>query len=211
MTFHPDILSIRQKKVLTQIGHFCSTQGFYLAGGTALAIHLGHRRSRDFDWFTLQSIPDPFRLAEDIRKADIPFTTTHVERGTLYGDISGIRVSFIEYSYPLLESCAVRPLYNCRLAAPADIACMKLSAVTQRGSKKDFVDIYALASKIIPLDQMLKHYQKKFSVQDFGHVLFALTYFDDADRERMPFMLWTVNWKAIKETLTQLVRALAVP
>jgi hypothetical protein len=82
LTFHPDILSIRQKKVLTQIGHFCSTRGFYLAGGTALAIHLGHRRSGDFDWFTHQSIPDPLLLAEDIRKVDIPFTTTQVERGT---------------------------------------------------------------------------------------------------------------------------------
>lgn len=209
MTFHPDILSIRQKKVLTKSGHFCSSRGFYLAGGTALAIHLGHRRSGDFYWFTRQSIPDPLRLAEDIRKADIPFTTTQVERGTLYGAISGIRVSFMEYSYPLLEPCAAWLDYNCRLAAPADIACMKLSAVTQRGSKKDFLDIYALASKIIPLDHMLKLYQKKFSVQDMGHVLFALTYFDDANLERMPPMLWAVNWKAIRETITQWVRVLA--
>jgi hypothetical protein len=163
-----------------QIGHFCTSREFYLAGGTALAIHLGHRRSRDFDWFTRRSIPDPLLLAEDIRKANIPFITTHIERGTLYGTISGARVSFIEYSYPLLEPCEIWSGYDCPLAHPSDIACMKLSATTQRGSKKDFLDIYALA------------------------------YFDDADRERIPPLLWAVTWKAVREAIAQWVKALAI-
>lgn len=210
MSFHSEVLTARQKKVLMQIGHFCTSREFYLAGGTALAIHLGHRRSGDFDWFTRHSIPHPLLLAEDIRKANIPFITTHIERGTLYGTISGARVSFIEYSYPLLEPCEIWSEYDCPLAHPSDIACMKLSAITQRGSKKDFLDIYALASKVIPLDHMLKLYQNKFSVQDIGHVLFALAYFDDADRERIPPLLWAVTWKAVREAIAQWVKALAI-
>ena len=208
MSWHPEILSGKQKKVLKQVGYFCLSQGFYLAGGTALAIRLGHRRSRDFDWFTPQGIPDPLHLAEYIRTAGIPFITSQVERGTLHGAISGIRVSFFEYLYPLLKPYTIWSDYDCRLAGFADIACMKLSALTQRASRKDFIDIYALASRIMPFEDMLKLYQKKYSVQDMGHVLYALSYFDDADRERMPAMVWKVNWKAIKEDLIGRIKIL---
>ena len=209
MSWHPEILSGKQRKVLKQVGYFCLNQGFYLAGGTALSIRLGHRRSRDFDWFTPAGIPAPLDLAETIRRAGIPFTTSQVERGTLHGTISGVRVSFFEYLYPLLEPYTIWSDYDCRLAGFADIACMKLSAVTQRASRKDFIDIYALASKIAPLDDMIKMYQKKYSIQDAGHVLYALSYFDNADRERMPAMVWKISWKSIKGDLIGRIKKLS--
>jgi hypothetical protein len=86
---------------------------------------------------------------------------------------------------------------------------MKLSAIAQRGHKKDFVDLYALGTKSFSLKQMLSFYQKKFSLRDIGHVLFALSYFDDAEKERMPMMLWKFQWNTMKKAIQTWVKALA--
>ena len=92
-----------QKKVLRQLGPLMTAQQFYLGGGTALAIHLGHRRSVDFDRFTRERIADPLRLAQDLNGQGIACVTERIERGTLHGLAPGVRVSFLEYRYPLLQ------------------------------------------------------------------------------------------------------------
>ena len=92
------------------------------------------------------------------------------------------------------------------MASMEDIACMKLSAVAQRGSKKDFIDIYALGLRHFSLKEMLQLYQKKYAVRDIAHVLYGLTYFDDAERERMPKMFWSINWKTVKKTIQGWIR-----
>jgi predicted nucleotidyltransferase component of viral defense system len=207
MRFHPETLTVVQKRILQRLAPFTSRNSYYLAGGTALAIYLGHRRSQDFDWFTSFSIPDAFDLAASIREEGLPFSTGTIEKGTLNGSISKVRISFFEYRYPLLQKEIPWQEFGCRLASLPDIACMKLSALAQRGQKKDFVDLYALGTKSFPLKQMLIFYQKKFGVKDIGHVLFALTYFDDAEKERMPVMLWQVDWKSIKSTVQTWVKS----
>ena len=95
------------------------------------------------------------------------------------------------------------------MATLEDLACMKLSALTQRGSKKDFVDIYALGLRYFSLRDMLRLYQKKFSVEDMGHVLYGLSYFDDADKERLPKMFWDTDWRTIKKTIQGWVKEVA--
>lgn len=85
---------------------------------------------------------------------------------------------------------------------------MKLAALAQRGSKKDFVDIFALGRRCFSLRQMLDHYRKKYGVDDFAHLLYSLAYFEDADRERMPRMCWDVDWRDMKETLKSWLQAL---
>lgn len=206
MTFHPEILPHTQKRVLQRLGPFTQQHDFYLAGGTALAVHLGHRRSQDLDWFTTGRIPDAMSLATSIRKEGIPLEVRQVARGTLNGSVSKIPVSFFEYQYPLLQKEIFWSEVDCRLASLPDIACMKLSAIAQRGHKKDFVDLYALGIKSFSLKQMLSFYRKKYSLKDIAHVLFALTYFDDAEKERMPVMLWETRWNTIKTTIQTWVK-----
>jgi predicted nucleotidyltransferase component of viral defense system len=208
MGFHEKVLTRDQKRALEQLGPFTFKQDFYLAGGTALAIYLGHRRSRDFDWFTTGPISDAMNLAGLIREEGIPFSVRQVARGTLNGSVSKVPVSFFEYGYPLLRKVIYWPEFGCRLASLSDIACMKLSAIAQRGHKKDFVDLYALGTKSFSLKQMLSFYQKKFSLRDIGHVLFALSYFDDAEKERMPMMLWKFQWNTMKKAIQTWVKAL---
>ena len=90
------------------------------------------------------------------------------------------------------------PDYGCRLASLDDLACMKLSAVAQRGAKKDFVDLYALGLYHRPLPDLLALYRQKYATNDIAHLLYALAYFDDADPERMPHLLWNFDWRTIK-------------
>jgi hypothetical protein len=142
---HREALGRSQRSLLPRLAPLARQHGFYLAGGTALALQLGHRRSVDFDWFREDPIDDPLRLAADVRAAGLRFETDRVEKGTLHGQASGVRVSFLEYGYPLLRP--LREVEGLRLAALEDIAAMKLAAVAQRGSKKDFVDVFALGGR----------------------------------------------------------------
>jgi Nucleotidyl transferase AbiEii toxin, Type IV TA system len=205
MSWHPEILSRTQQRVLTELGPILTRHGFYLAGGTALALHLGHRRSVDLDWFTGERLPDPLRLAGRLRELAPSFVTEQVAPGTLYGTARGVRLGLLEYRYPLLG--ALRPWRQCaNLASRRDLAAMKLAAVAQRGAKKDFVDIYALGSRRLSLRLMLRCYQGKYAINDLAHVLYSLAYFDDADRERMPALLWNVKWRIVKDAIRSWVR-----
>jgi hypothetical protein len=198
MSWHPEILGRRQKRVLALISPLLSRRGFFLVGGTAVALHFGHRRPVDFDWFTLERF-DPLALAEDLRQKGIDFHTDQVATGTLHGASGGVQVSMIRHNYPMLAKLRRWP-GGIHIAARADLAAMKLAAVAQRGAKKDFVDVYALGQRST-LKQMLCWYQKKFALADIAHLLCSLTYFDDADRERMPKMLWNVRWRNVKNAI----------
>ncbi len=206
MKFNAEILNQAQKKVLERLGPLMKEKGFYLGGGTAIALYLGHRRSKDFDWFTASPFKDPLSLAQTFKEAGIALTVTQISRGTLEGTISGVRVSFFEYHYPLLKPTTRWPKINTSLASLPDLACMKLSAIVQRGSKKDFIDIFALEEKVYSLKKMLSFYQKKFGIKDIGNILYALSYFDDADKERMPIMFWKTDWNTIKSTIQDRIK-----
>ncbi len=208
MTFHSEILQGAQAQVLRELAPLISSRQFYLGGGTALAIYLGHRLSIDLDWFTQGNIADPLRFAQELRDEGASFITGSIERGTLHGMMEMVRLSFMEYHYPLLEPAILWPDFACPLASVADLACMKLSAVAQRGSRKDFIDIFALASNL-SLKEMLSLYQRKYSVKDISHVLYGLSYFDDAEREISPRLLWDMDWKVVKKTIQEWVREVA--
>jgi hypothetical protein len=205
--FHREVLSPRQERSLARLGPGATERGFYLAGGTAIALHLGHRRSVDFDWFLGEAMGDPLRLARDIEARGVPLAVARTARGTLDGRVSGVPVSFLEYRYPLLAPLVEWRAARCQLAALRDLATMKLSAIAQRGAKKDFVDLYALLRSRHTLEEMLADYQARFAVADRVHLLYALSYFDDADRERLPKMLWKVDWRTMKAAIREAVKA----
>jgi hypothetical protein len=210
LKLHLEALGRSQRAVLRRVAPFTTAHGFYLAGGTSLALQLGHRRSVDFDWFREEPIADPLRLAADLREAGLDLAVDRIEKGTLHGSLAGVRLSFLEYRYPLLEPVQRAEPPGLDLASADDIAAMKLAAVAQRGSRKDFVDVYALGRRFT-LDEMMELYRRKFAVRDAGHVVVALSYFDDADRERMPTMLRPWRWPAIKATIRSWVARVAKP
>lgn len=201
MKFHAEGLGKKHIKILKETGSFLRKNGYYLAGGTALAIYFGHRLSVDLDWFTSNDMGDALAWAQKLRTEGFGFKTEQTSKGTLHGSISNVRVTFLEFHYPLLKPVIHWKEMGCSLASLEDLACMKLSAISQRGARKDFCDIYALGIKQFEMNEMLELYRRKFKIQDVGHVLYGLAYFDDAESERMPRMLWDVKWREIKETI----------
>lgn len=71
MSFHAEVLPPEQQTALRQLGHAATVSEFYLGGGTAIAIHLGHRQSVDFDWFTAQRFDDPLELSRELQRRGV--------------------------------------------------------------------------------------------------------------------------------------------
>lgn len=209
MNFHIEGLERKQIKVLKKLSPFIVERGFYLGGGTALAIYFGHRRSIDLDWFIFGQFGDALLLAQSLRQAKLDFVTEQTAPGTLHGSIDGVRITFLEFQYPLVAPLIQWEEMGCSFASPEDLACMKLSAIAQRGARKDFCDIYALGRKQFSLQEMLDFYKHKFNIHDISPVLYGLTYFEDAEGERMPKMLWNVKWAEIKKTIQGWVKQLS--
>jgi hypothetical protein len=204
---HLEVLSRTQRRVLRRLAGFAGARGFYLGGGTALALQLGHRESRDFDWFSSQRV-DPETLAPELSESAAAVKIRSFEHAALHASVSGVLTSFLEYRYPLLRPLEDVPALQLRLAALEDLACMKLAAIAQRGSRRDFVDVYALDAEL-GLARMLELYRRKYGIRDVGHVVFALANFAVADKEPSPRLLRRWSWKEIKATLRRQVAALA--
>lgn len=200
-------LNEKQKKILPGLANAVAGTGLYLAGGTALALQIGHRSSVDFDWFG-NSIDDPEILFRRLRASDLDFTILTNKFETIYLEIEKVQVSFIGYDYPMLSSLCRWDKYSMRLASLDDIACMKLSAVTNRGSRKDFIDLHYLITHYRSLGEYLQLFQEKYKQQDVGHVIRSLVYFEDADQEPEIKMFADPHWKRLKKDFESWVRAL---
>ena len=209
MTTHSDALGERQHAVARRLGPAVQARGFYLAGGTAVALQIGHRRSVDLDFFA-ETLPEtPQQLAGALRREIGVFDTESVAPGTLHGRVRSVRVSVLEYRYSLLRSPMTWAEANCSVAALDDLAAMKLAAVAQRGAKKDFFDLYALTRAHRPLAELLPLYREKYDTADLAHLLYALTYFDDADPQPTPTLLWDVTWPEVKTAVRTAAREVA--
>jgi hypothetical protein len=204
---HPEVLPPAQQEALRIVAGPLTAHGFYLGGGTAVAIHLGHRRSLDFDWFSATPLTDPLTLAAQLKRDGVPMDVADIGRGTLHGTVASIRMTLLEYPYAHLSPPVDWMAFGCRIASLDDLGTMKLSAIAGRGSRKDFVDLYALGTAHHPLKEMVGAYRTRFAVTDTAHLLYALAYFDDAEDEPMPEVLWDVDWSTIRQTIEGWVRA----
>lgn len=158
--------------------------GTYLAGGTAVALYLGHRISVDIDLFTEKEFYcSPIILS--IRERYPMEVTNATEKDTLIANIENVRFSLFRYPYSLLEPTNYNSDLKISLASPIDIAAMKVVAIVQRGTSKDFVDLKAIMSGYqILLDHLISQVQKKYGVSEaYGYqIKKSLVYFDDAIR-----------------------------
>ena len=167
---------------------------FYLAGGTGLALQLGHRTSVDIDLFT----PDCFN--SELYSTAITERGGQViqaEEGGVHGVVSGVKVSFLLYPYKMLQP--LQPFHGIHIASIADIAAMKAVAISQRGDKKDFFDMYEILKEMSPHD-LKTHFLDKFSEARINcyHILKSFFYFDDADRQPDPISLNGTTWDQVK-------------
>lgn len=176
---------------------------FNLVGGTALALHLGHRKSIDLDFFTSES----FDLEEVkmmlIKKYD--FKVSYSRSQTLKGFINGVKVDFIKFDYPHLHNCDI--IDEVRIESVPDIIAMKLLSITDNGSRiKDFIDIAYLSSRF-SLEEMLQFFIRKITNSNIMMPIKALTYFDDIDfNESIVMLNNNFDWDKIANRLINMTK-----
>ncbi len=201
--FKTNILPKKQKNLFEFLSAQKWLDTFYLAGGTALALQIGHRRSIDFDFFTKTS----FDRKEIIRNMTKYGTFELFTEGadTLHGSLNGVQISFFRLEDKLLQKTTGNK--HLHVAGTLDIAAMKLNAISGRGTKKDFIDLYFLMREFA-LPELFKGYESKYgrSVSNNYHLLKSLTYFGDAEKQPMPKMLVAVSWNHVKESIISLVK-----
>lgn len=169
---------------------------FYLAGGTALALQLGHRVSEDLDFFIDQAFD-----AEGLKNRILPDKVSSIRSGTLHCVKDGVRLSFLFYDVPLCFPSHV--WRGIKVAAWQDVAAEKLKTLSQRGAKKDFYDIYAVIMLRSDIRELCTLFLKRFEGLGINlyHILKSLVYFQDAEKDPYPTLLknskgWT--WDSVK-------------
>jgi hypothetical protein len=206
--FHFEILDEKRRKIYPLLS-FLTGHNFYLAGGTALALQLGHRTSVDFDFYS----PKNFKKGAILKliKKNIPQLKLKVLRDfddTFEAVLEGeVNISFFYYGYPMLEKFV--PMNGLKVASVADIAAMKIIAITQRGKRRDFVDIYYLL-KIYSLEEIFNFTQRKFKEFDIYNGLRGLVYFDEAEDDleinRIKVLNQKLNWKDVRKKIVDSVK-----
>ncbi|MBI2817560.1 MAG: nucleotidyl transferase AbiEii/AbiGii toxin family protein [Acidobacteria bacterium] len=169
---------------------------FYLAGGTGLALRLGHRRSDDLDFFSTSAFEEEALLGRLNQCNEFALLARSVS--TLHANIRGTKVSFIGYPYPVLFP--PDKFLGVDVADLRDVASMKISAVASRGTRRDFIDLF-MVSQQHGLPVLLECFVKKFERVNYSvpHILKSLTYFDDAEQDPIPDMLVPLDWEEVKK------------
>jgi len=204
---HWEVVPPLVRDLLADIGQESFSRRFYLAGGTALALRLGHRVSVDLDFFSeTDELWDESR-AEIVAALRRRRTVEVVEDviGNLLLRIEDIYVSFFSYGYILLEP--PEEVMGVRVASLTDVGLMKLDALVDRGARKDFYDVYFIARQI-PNEELLDQSPVKYPyVRDFGMmVLPGMVNFDNADRDMAVESFPPVTWETVKAFFVQEMR-----
>lgn len=205
-------LSEDQRHTLDRLRPPSERLGLYLAGGTAIAIHLGHRTSRDLDLFSRAPDLDLERARSSLVELENSEVTS-ISDATLALRIDGIPVDVVRYPYPLLNPTSPGP-GTFPIASLEDLATMKLSATARRGIRRDFWDLYEICQcGSVTLSGALASYSRRFGVKesDLYHVIRSLTFFEDAEADSlMPDGLTEEKWSKIRDWfLDEAPRALA--
>jgi Nucleotidyl transferase AbiEii toxin, Type IV TA system len=200
---HTAAVPVNLLDVLKDLQAPLSSSGFALAGGTSLALRIGHRISVDLDFFT----PAAFDTATLASQLGIgPESITGQAEGTLQVRINHVKVELLRHAYPRLAADEV--IQGIRMWSLEDLAAMKLSAVANRGSKKDFFDLAALLPRF-PLQDMIGLYQAKYRPASIMMVVRSLAWFDDADAEPDPISLREDSWQVVKDQISSAIRTLS--
>lgn len=201
LDFHFDILPPEAKKGLDFLSKekWLKESKWYLAGGTALALQVGHRKSVDLDFFTKEKDFDEKKLiAHFINERN--WSTDVEEKNTIYGELFKAKVSFI--AYPLFIPKQEPLLYgSVEVLHKIDIAVMKITAISQRGKKRDFFDLYWCANNIESLENIIRRLPEQYPsiAHDYHHLLKSLVYFEDAEGDPEPEIYFEANWNTVKK------------
>ncbi len=164
-----------------------------LAGGTSLALQYGHRKSVDIDLFGSMAL-DGDTLSSILSEVGEVKRLNNRVNIHMYS-IDGVKVDIVNYPYPWIDALYIKD--GLRLASDKDIGAMKLAAITGRGTKKDFIDLYELLQHY-SLSELIGFYEQKYPDGSVFLVMKSLVYFEDADAEIEPLLLRSYSWEHVK-------------
>jgi hypothetical protein len=196
---HWEAVTPSARVMLATLGQLPLLRPFYLGGGTALALRLGHRISQDLDLFAnIESLDDDFRhsIIEELRQGH----AVKVLQDSVFGlvlEANGQALSFFSYGYSVLESTDL--VSGFQIAGMIDIGLMKMDAIAGRGTRRDFYDLYFITSWV-SLDKLFAQSSKKYPTSHGFkmRVLVALVDFDSADQDEEPALLLPAEWSEVK-------------
>ncbi len=177
---------------------FLSAGGWYLAGGTALALQAGHRQSVDLDFFTTKKKFDELSVERVLQNTG-KWQTTYRESGTIYGVFDNAKVSLI--AYPFFRPSGEKIKHgSISVLSQADVASMKIIAISQRGRKRDFYDLYWYCQNREQLYDVVLRSVNQYPGQseNINHIIKSLSYFADAENDPEPTLFFKASWMQVK-------------
>ena len=198
MALHLECVPEPAQKLAAKLFPAISEFGFVLAGGTGIALQLGHRISIDFDLFAPPGA-FPNRLLDRVSGLSSAVQVIQDKHDTLDVLLDGIKCSF--FSYPYAFSPARVRFNGIPLAEVLDIAAMKLIAIAQRGAKKDFIDLYVVLREH-SFESVFDNALRRFGRQSMNplHIGKSLVYFSDAELDPDPtFVGEPIPWPSVED------------
>ena len=200
---HLEILDERRIHLVRELAEIPETTCFYLAGGTALSLQLGLRKSYDFYFFSEQRFNSNAILAR-LKERWADLTVIHMDQDTCDVILDGVQTSFLWYPYPLVSGFITDDtmLPGLKLCGVKDIAVMKLSAIGSRGSRKDFYDLYQIYQNVPQFDSRMllscahRKYGERF---DLTYMIAGMSYFEVADGEVLPETFIPADWERVRQ------------
>jgi len=208
---HEKVLPQHSLELLTKLEQNPSSylSGWTLAGGTGLAFLLGHRISEDLDFFRADDMD--VRKLHEVLAVEGPYETLQEAEHTLTVLMQGTKLSFFNARESFLYESAPHRFFS--VASIRDIALMKLAAISGRGSRKDFADLYLILRNGPTLEEYFEMLPLKYGLSRINtyHILKSLTYFEDAEQEPLPQMLVPFDWDECKAFFVRQARAIVLP
>ena len=190
-------------QLLKELQSLQSLEKYSLARGTALVLYFGHRISVDLDFF----INKPFNTDKIIQEINLLYKKTNITILSLSENsisliIKDVKVDILAHQYPLINE--INEVDGLFLYSKEDIIAMKLNALANRGSKKDFFDIYEVL-QIYSLQDVLAFFVEKYKNNDPLYIVRSLAYFDDAEKDLEPIMIKKYDWEKVKSFLNKTI------
>lgn len=199
---HTSVIASRAYRMLKEVMQDSDFNDFYLAGGTALALQLGHRMSEDLDLFSNKGFKSNLT---DVKFRDAKVISKHNNSIELI--IDNTKTFFFYFAYQLKNKLQL--IDSVRLADPVDIGFMKLLALQGRTTRKDIIDLYFIHKLVIPLDKLLNMFESNYPKETFSSYdsLKSLMDTSTLTDEPMPEMLAPVDWDQCLQTVEQILGA----
>lgn len=198
----PFIIAPETFSLIRELQALPALKNFYLVGGTALALQLGHRNSIDIDLFTRTDFDSDELLVLLEKKYKVE---TRFKKGsTIISLVNNIKTDFIRHDYPLVNQPITEE--EITFLSKEDIAAMKVHAITQSGKRvKDFIDIYFLL-EYFTMNEIMGFFAKKYPGMSVMIAMKAIHYFEDIDEQiDPPRMKKPLPFEKIKARILQAI------